>query len=92
MEQILLAYGLLKETIAAVMMLYKNMKVKVCSLDGDIDDFDIIAGMPQGDTSQEVRWLPTRSCETVVNVNTVVVRGGQINILSIYISAIVVVL
>ena len=27
-EQILLAYGLLKETITAIMMLYRNMKVK----------------------------------------------------------------
>ena len=28
MEQILLAYGRPKETVAAIMMLYKNMKVK----------------------------------------------------------------
>ena len=28
-EQILLAYGLPKETVAAIMMLYKNTKVKV---------------------------------------------------------------
>ena len=33
MEQILLAYGPPKETIAAIMMLYKNTKVKVHSLD-----------------------------------------------------------
>ena len=45
MEQILLAYGLLKETIAAIMMLYRNTKVKVCSPDGDIDYFDIVAGV-----------------------------------------------
>ena len=30
-------------------MLYKNTKVKVCSLDGDTD-FDVIAGVLQGDT------------------------------------------
>ena len=35
MEQILLTYSLPKETITAIMMLYKNMKVKVCCLDGD---------------------------------------------------------
>ena len=29
---------------------YKNTKVKVCSLDGDTDYFDIIAGVLQGDT------------------------------------------
>ena len=35
MEKILLTYGLPKETIAVIMMLYKNMKVKICSPDGD---------------------------------------------------------
>ena len=44
MEQILLAYGLLKETVIAIMMLYKNTKIKVCSPDGDTDYFDIVAG------------------------------------------------
>ena len=32
------------------MMLYKNMKVKVRSLNGDTDYFNIIAGVLQGDT------------------------------------------
>ena len=50
MEQILLAYGLPKETIAAIMMLYRNTKVKVCSPDGDTNYFDIVAGVLQGDT------------------------------------------
>ena len=50
MEQILLTYDLSKETIAAIMMLYKNMKVKVHSPDGDTDFFDIVAGVLQGDT------------------------------------------
>ena len=50
MEQILLAYGLPKETVAAIMMLYKNTKVKVSSPDGDTDYFDIVAGVLQGDT------------------------------------------
>ena len=50
MEQILLAYGLPKGAIAAIMMLYRNMKVKVCSPDGDTYYFDIVAGVLQGDT------------------------------------------
>ena len=50
MEQTLLAYGLPKETVAAIMMLYKNTKVKVRFLDGDTDYFDIVAGVLQGDT------------------------------------------
>ena len=44
MEQILLPYSLPKETIAAIMMLYRNMKVKVLFLNGDTDYFDIVAG------------------------------------------------
>ena len=50
MEQILLTYGLSKETVTAIMMLYKNMSVKVCSPDGDTDYFNIVAGVLQGDT------------------------------------------
>ena len=48
-EQILLAYSQPKETIAAIMMLYKNTKVKVHSPDGDTDYFDIVVGVLQGD-------------------------------------------
>ena len=50
MEQILHAYGLPKETVAAIMMQYKNTKVKVRSLDRDTDYFDIVAGVLQGNT------------------------------------------
>ena len=50
MEQILKAYGLPKDTIAAIMMLYKNTKVEVHTPNGDIDVFDIFAGVLQGDT------------------------------------------
>ena len=50
MEQILLTYSLPREAITAIMMLYKNTKVKVRSPDGNIDFFDIVAGVMQGDT------------------------------------------
>ena len=50
MEQSLLAYGLQKETVAAIMMLYRNAKVKVRSPDADTDHFDIVAGVLQEDT------------------------------------------
>ena len=53
MEQILLAYGLPKETVTAIMMFDKNTKVKVHFPDGDTDYFDIVAGVLQGDT-----WAP----------------------------------
>ena len=49
MEQILLVYGLPKETVAAITILYKNTKVKVRSPDGDTEYFDIVAGVLQGD-------------------------------------------
>ncbi len=50
MEQIALAYGLPKETVTSIMMLYKNAKAIVCSPDGDTNFFDIVAGVLQGDT------------------------------------------
>ena len=49
MEQILRAYGLPKETVAAITILYRNTKVKVHSPDGDTEYFDIVAGVLQGD-------------------------------------------
>ena len=50
MEQILLAYGIPKETVAAITILYRNTKVKVRSPDGDTEYFDIVAGVLQRDT------------------------------------------
>ena len=43
MEQILQAYGLPKETITDIMILYKNKKAIVRLPDGDF--FDIVAGV-----------------------------------------------
>ena len=53
MGKILIAYGLPKETVAAIMMLYENTKVKVRSPERDKDFFDIVTGVQQGDT-----WVP----------------------------------
>ena len=50
MEQILLAYGLPKESVATITILYRNIKVKVSSPDGDTEYFDIVAGVLQGYT------------------------------------------
>ena len=50
MEQILLAYSIPKETVAAITILYRNTKVKVQSPDGDTEYFDIVAGVLQGGT------------------------------------------
>ena len=50
MEQILLAYGLPKETVASITIIYRNTQIKVRSLDRDTGYFDIVAGVLQGDT------------------------------------------
>ena len=50
MEQILLGYGLPKETEEAIPILNRNITVKVRSLDGDIEYFNMVAGVLQGDT------------------------------------------
>lgn len=50
MQEILLAYGIPEETVAAIMMLYKTARSMVRYPDGDTDLFDIIAGILQGDT------------------------------------------
>ena len=50
MEQIFLAYGIPKETVAAIMILFWNTKVKVRSPDEDTEYFDTVAGVLQGDT------------------------------------------
>ena len=45
MEQILLAYSIAKETVSAIMILFRNTKVKVHHPDGDI-----VVGELEGDT------------------------------------------
>ena len=50
MEQILLAHGHPKETVIAIMMLYKNMKAMVCSPNSETNFFDIVIEVLQGDT------------------------------------------
>ena len=48
-EQILLVYGLPKETVRVIMMFYKNTKTTVDSLNDDTDCFDIVARvLPEG--------------------------------------------
>ena len=49
MEQIQFANGLPNKTVATIMMLNKNPKVKVRSSDGDTNYFDIVAGVLQVD-------------------------------------------
>ena len=50
MGQILLACDLPEETVTNIIMLYKNKKEMVRSLDRDIDFFDTVTGVLQEDT------------------------------------------
>ena len=50
MEKILLAYGLPKETVSAIMILNRNFKVIVHSPNGDTDYFIIVGGVLKRDT------------------------------------------
>ena len=50
MGRILLAIGLPKETVAVVMMVYRNTKVKARFPGGGTDYLDIVAGVLQGNT------------------------------------------
>ena len=57
MEEILLAYGIPKKTVAAITILYRNTKVKVRSPDGITDYFVIGAGILQGDTLAQYLFI-----------------------------------
>ena len=50
LKYILSAYGIPKETINAIMILYTNTRAMVRSPDGDTPFFDITTGVLQGDT------------------------------------------
>ena len=50
MEQILLSYGHPKETVTAIMMLYKDMEAMVRWPNVDTDFFDNVTGVLQRDT------------------------------------------
>ena len=48
--KILLAYGIPKEIVDLIGLLYINTKAKIITSDGETDLFDIVAGVLQGDT------------------------------------------
>ena len=50
MFRILSAYDIPKRLLDAIMLIYKDLKAKVVSPDGDTEYFDILAGVMQGDT------------------------------------------
>ena len=50
MEQIQQAYSFPKETVTALIKLYKNTKALIHSPDGDTIFINIVIGVSQGDT------------------------------------------
>ena len=78
MEQILLAYGLPKETVAAIMILYRNTKVKVRSPDGDTEYFDIVAGVLQGDTLAPYLFIICLDYVLRTSINKIRENGFQL--------------
>ena len=57
MEDLQLAYGLPKETVAAITILYRNTKMKVRSPDEDTEYFDIVSGVQQEDTPAPILFI-----------------------------------
>ena len=50
MFAILKAYNIPDELVSAIKLLYQNTRAKVVSPDGDTEEFEIVAGVLQGDT------------------------------------------
>ena len=78
MEQILLAYSLPKETVAAITILYRNNKLKVRSLDVDTDYFDIVAGVLQGDTLAPYLIILCLDYELRTSINKIKENGFEL--------------
>ena len=71
MEEILQAYGLPKETVTAITILYRNTKVKVRSPDGDTEYFDIVAGVLQGDTLAPYLFIICLDCMLRTSIDNI---------------------
>ena len=65
MEQVFLAYGLLKETFTAMMILYKNPKAKFT------DYFDFVPGLLQGDTLIPYLFIIYQDYELRTSINLI---------------------
>ena len=71
MEQVLLAYGLLKETVVAITMLYKNTK-------GDKDYFYIVAGVLEGDKLNSYQFIICREYVFTTSIDSMKKYGFKL--------------
>ena len=78
MEQMLFDYGLHKETVAAIMMLYSNTKVKARSSDGDTDYFNIVAGVLQGDILATYLFIICLDCVLRMSIDETKENGFKL--------------
>ena len=78
MEQILLAYGVPKETVAAMTILYSNTKVKVRSPDGFTEYFDIVAEVLQGDTLAPYRFIISQDYVLRTSIDKIKENGFEL--------------
>ena len=78
MEKLLLAYGLPKETVTAIIMLHKNMKAIVCTPDGDSDFCDIVAGFLQGYTL--VQYIFTLCLDYVLQTSRDLMKENRLSL------------
>ena len=78
MEEILLAFGNPKETVATITILYRNTKVKVRSPDGDTEYFDIVAGVLQGDTLAPYLFIICLDYELRTSIDKIRENGTEL--------------
>ena len=78
LEQILLAYALPKETVAAIMMPYRNTKVNVRSPDGDTDYVDIVEGVLPGDLLAPYLFIICLDCVLRTSIDKIKENGFKL--------------
>ena len=78
MEQILLVYGLPKETVTAIMIVYRNTQVKERSPEGDTYYFDFAAGVLQRDTLTPYLFIICLDCVLRTSIDKIKVNGFEL--------------
>ena len=78
MKLTLLAYGMPKETVASITILYRSTKVKVRSLDGETECYDIVAGVLQGDTLAPHLFIISLDYELRTSIDKIKENGFEL--------------
>ena len=78
MEQILQTYGLTKETVASITILYRNTKEKVCSPDWDTEYFDIVAAVLKEGTLAPYLFIVRLDCALRTSIDKIKENGSEL--------------